>query len=163
MWFLAMCCACALLSGCRGESADELFEKGEAATHRVKTYPQAEEYLGRFIEQHPDDPRADVALQALGRVLLTQERYDRAIARYQELARRFPESRYADQAHFMIGYIHDLNNRLEEARKAYQTVIDRYPQSDLVDDARLSIANLGKSPEAWLKGDTTDVDASGNE
>ena len=88
-------------------------------------------------------------------LLLNQKENEQAIARYEELIRSFPTSRFADQAQFMVGYIYDLDGKHEQAGAAYQKVIDGYPGSDLVDDARVSIANLGKPPEAWFPPDST--------
>ena len=123
--------------GCSGESADEMFSKGEHATHDVTTYDEAVLHLTSFMKQYPDDPRADVALQALARVYQAQSRSAEAIKAYKELIHRFPKSRYADQAQFMIGYIHDLGGNREEAVKAYREVIARFPTSGLADDARV--------------------------
>ena len=156
--FLTLVCAVLLGVGCsQPESADNLFTKGEAATHRVSTYSQAEAHLSAFLTHYPNDSRADVALQALARILQSQGRSAEAIARYEELIRRFPDSRYADQAQFMIGYIHDQNGNYDQARLAYQKVLDRYAKSELVDDAKISIANLGKSLEDWLVPDSSAV------
>ncbi len=154
-WFIALLCMVVFIPSCGQESADELFAKGEAATHQEASYPQAKVYLKQFLERHPDDPRVDLALQALARVLLNQTENEQAIARYEELIRRFPTSRYADQAQFMVGYIYDLDGKHGQAKAAYQKVIDGYPESDLVDDARVSIAHLGKPPEAWFPPDST--------
>jgi len=152
--------AASVAGGCARESADVLFSRGEAATHRVATYGEAETHLEAFLRHYPNDPRADVALQALARILQSQGRAQEAVERYEELVKRFPESRYVDQAQFMIGYIHDQNGRLELARLAYQKVISQYPQSELVDDAKVSIANLGKSLESWLLPDSSGVDTA---
>jgi TolA-binding protein len=154
-WILAIF----LAVGCGGPSADSLFEKGEQATHDLKTYPQAEQYLAEFLTRFPDEPRVDIALQALARVLMNQSKWGEAIARYRELLARFPESRYCAQAQFMIGYIYDQSGEEQKARSAYQKVIRKYPHSDLVDDARISIQNMGKTPERWLFPDSTSVNA----
>ena len=148
-----------LAVGCGGASADSLFEKGEQATHELKTYPQAEQYLIEFLTRFPEEPRADIALQALARVLMNQSKWGETIARYQELLHRFPESRYCAQSQFMIGYIYDQSGEHQKARSAYQKVIRQYPQSDLVDDAQISIENMGKTPERWLFPDSTSAHA----
>ena len=139
-----------VIIGCSGESADELFTKGEHATHDVETYGEAIQHLSKFIDGFPDDPRADVALQALARVYQAQGKSDTAIETYDALISRFPKSRYADQAQFMVGYIHDLAGNKAEALKAYQKVIDNYPESGLGDDARVSIQNIDKPLEDWI-------------
>ena len=141
-----------LFVACEGQkqSADLLFQEGEQATHNTMSYPVAEVKLAEFLERFPDDPRAEVALQALARVLMNQQKHQEAIARYETLIARFPQSRYCVQAQFMIGYIHDQLGDYKQARLAYQQVIDTYPNSELADDAEFSIANLGKTPEQWL-------------
>ena len=136
--------------GEQDKAADELFRAGEQATHNMASHPVAEAKLSEFLTRFPDDPRAEIALQALARVLMNQQKHTEAIARYETLIARFPQSRYCDQAQFMIGYIHDQLGDHEQARMAYQQVVDTYPNSELVDDAKFSIANLGKSPEQWL-------------
>ena len=157
-WPMRLVCMALLVLGCSRESADELFTKGEVATHQVSSYPEAEVHLKKFLKGYPDDARADVALQALARVLLSQGKAEEAIARYEELLRRFSDSRYVDQAQFMIGYIYDQNGDYEKARAAYQKVIDLYPQSELIDDSRVSIANLGRPLETWIPYDSSRVD-----
>jgi TolA-binding protein len=139
-----------LWQGCQGKSADSLFVEGEQATHDMASYPVAEAKLSEFIEQYPDDPRADVALQALARVLMNQKKNKEAIDRYETLITDFPQSRYCAQAQFMIGYIYDQLGDEDQAKKAYQKLIDTYPKSELVDDAKISIQNMGKTPGQWL-------------
>jgi outer membrane protein assembly factor BamD (BamD/ComL family) len=155
---LAFVCVVVVASGCARESADALFAKGEAAAHRESAFPDAERHLAAFLNGYPKDPRADTALHILARVQLSQGKYEDAVTRYAELVARFPQSRYADQAQFMVGFTLDQQGKLDEARAAYQKVIDQYPDSDLADDARVSIANLGKPPEAWFPAEP---DASG--
>ena len=136
--------------GCSQHSADDLFTKGEHATHDVKTYDEAVEHLSTFLKEFPEDPRADVALQALARVYQAQNKSGVAIKTYEELINRFPNSRYADQAQFMIGYIYDLSGTKEAAVKAYKKVIQKFPDSGLADDAQVSIQNIGKPLESWI-------------
>ena len=146
LFLLALLLAC----GQQEQSADLLFQEGEQATHDMVSYPIAEVKLAKFLDRFPDDPRAEIALQALARVLMNQQKHQEAIARYETLIARFPQSRYCAQAQFMIGYIYDQLGDYKQARLAYQQVIDTYPDSELADDADFSIANLGKTPEQWL-------------
>ena len=91
---------------------------------------------------------------------MNQQKNGGAIARYEELLKRFPDSRYCAQAQFMIGFIHDQDGRFDAARQAYQSVIDSYPTSELADDARVSIANMGKAPEQWLFPGSAQTDST---
>ena len=153
-FFVSLFLAC----GGQEKSADLLFREGENAAHDIATYPVAEVKLSEFLARFPDDSRADVALQALARVLMNRQKYTEAIARYETLIARFPESRYCAQARFMIGYIYEQLGDRDRARLAYQKVLNAYPTSDLVDDAKISIQNLGKAPEQWLHFEPTNQD-----
>ncbi len=151
LFFVPLFLAC----GGQNKAADALFKEGENATHDVTLYPVAEVKLSEFIARFPDDPRAEVALQALARVLINQQKHREAIARYKTLIERFPESRYCVQAWFMIGDIYDQLGDYEQAKVNYQRVIDAYPTSELVDDAKIAIQNMGKPPEQWLRLQST--------
>jgi outer membrane protein assembly factor BamD (BamD/ComL family) len=53
---------------------------------------------------------------------------------------------------FMQAYVYE--NSLQDYGKAktvYTEFIRKYPESELVEDARISIRNLGKSPEEILE------------
>ena len=63
-----------IVYGCGEKSADSLFKEGESATHDMASYPVAKKKLAEFLELFPNDPRADVALQALARILMNQEK-----------------------------------------------------------------------------------------
>jgi TolA-binding protein len=150
----------AVFLGCSGKSGDELFAEGEKATHDIHTYADAEAKLGEFLDRFPNDSRADVALQALARVLMNQKKNDDAVGRYESLIQKFPESRFCAQAQFMIAYIYDQDGQYDKARVAYQKVIENYPKSELSDDAEISIKNMGKTPETWLFPETASQDTS---
>ena len=139
-----------VVMACARESADDLFSKGERATHDVHTYDEAIRHLTAFLAGYGGDARVDAAMQALARVYQAQRKSDIAIKTYQDLTTKFPKSRYADQAQFMIGYIHDLEGDKASAIKAYEAVLARFPGSGLADDAKISIANINKPLEAWI-------------
>ena len=78
--FVFVAAVSSLVVGCARESADELFSKGEAATHRVATYGEAESHLEAFLRHYPNDPRADVALQALARITQSRVRLPKPLS-----------------------------------------------------------------------------------
>jgi hypothetical protein len=65
------------------------------------------------------------------------------IAIYEELIKKFPDSKYASQAQFMIGFIY--SEELEDYRRAqvaFRIVVEQYPESELVDSAKWMIENM---------------------
>lgn len=65
------------------------------------------------------------------------------ISIYQELLRKFPESKYASQAQFMIGFVcsEELKD-YQKAEEAFKVVIEKYPKSELVDSAKWMLKNM---------------------
>ena len=112
---LAILFIAVVLVGCSGKSADTLFAEGEKATHDMHTYEEAVSTLSEFLDLFPNDPRADVALQALARVLMNQKKHAASIARYESLIKQFPDSRFCAQAQFMVAYIYDQDGEYDKA------------------------------------------------
>ncbi|MCX5800368.1 MAG: peptidyl-prolyl cis-trans isomerase [Candidatus Eisenbacteria bacterium] len=62
---------------------------------------------------------------------------------YEELLRKFPESKYAAQAQFMIGFIYSEELKdYAKAEAAFRVVTEKYPESELVDSAKWMIKNM---------------------
>lgn len=150
---LAMVLAIAFSTqACGRESADQLFAKGESAAKGDTTaFPEAEKSLGKFVQQYPKDPRCDDALWWLGWIAQNRGLAKEAIARYQELIAKFPESEFSHKAQFLIGFMYEeMLSDLPQAKEAYQKVIDHYATSPLAEQARFCIQHLGQKPEEWI-------------
>ena len=65
------------------------------------------------------------------------------IAIYEELIKKFPESKFASQAQFMIGFIHSEELAdYDKAEAAFKIIVKKYPDSELLDSARWMIENM---------------------
>lgn len=65
------------------------------------------------------------------------KKWDKAIDNYQELMKKYPESRYADDAHFWIAYLLENKGKMTDSFNEYQSMVKKYPASVWVDDARI--------------------------
>jgi TolA-binding protein len=62
---------------------------------------------------------------------------------YDDLLKKFPESKYASQAQFMIGFIYSEELKdFAKAEEAFKVVIEKYPDSELVDSAKWMMKNM---------------------
>jgi parvulin-like peptidyl-prolyl isomerase len=62
---------------------------------------------------------------------------------YEDLLKKFPESKYASQAQFMIGFIYSEELKdYARAEEAFKVVMDKFRDSELVDSARWMIKNM---------------------
>jgi TolA-binding protein len=74
-----------------------------------------------------------------------ESKFTEATVAYEDLVKKYPESRNAPQCLFMVGYLYanHLGN-MEKARQAYQLFLEKYPNHALVKDARWELAHLGQ-------------------
>ncbi|MBI4532171.1 MAG: tetratricopeptide repeat protein [Candidatus Latescibacteria bacterium] len=150
---LLVVAAIALCSqACGRESADELFAKGTAiAKGDTASFAVAEKSLRRFLDRYPKDQRCDDALWWIGWIAQNRGNPQEAIARYEELIGKYPESEFSHKAQFLVGFIYEeMLTDYPRAKDAYQKVIDHYPESSLAEQAKFSIQHLGKKPEEWI-------------
>ena len=62
---------------------------------------------------------------------------------YEELLKKFPDSKYASQAQFMIGFIYSEELKdYAKAEEAFKVVVEKYPNSELVDSAKWMTTNM---------------------
>ncbi|HIE04031.1 MAG TPA: tetratricopeptide repeat protein [Candidatus Latescibacteria bacterium] len=109
----------------------------------------AQELLRRFVDRFPESSLADDALFMLGQIAQNRARYDEAIARYQDLLKRYPDSEHAYKVQFMIGFIYseDLHD-YAMAREAFKKLLESYPDCDLAPSAEWMLENMGKPLES---------------
>ena len=112
----------------------------------------AQELLGKLVEMFPGSSLADDALFMLGQIAQNRGRHEEAIARYQDLLKRYPQSEHAYKAQFMIGFIYseDLHD-YAMARKAFEKLLEKYPDCDLAPSAKWMLENMGKPLESVFK------------
>ena len=105
-----------------------------------------------FIKEFPKDTLVPVYLFKAANLEMNGMNANGAIARFDELIRNYPSDPKAPASMFFKGYIYENNLKdLEKAKEAYLLFIETYPSHELVKDAKMSIKNLGKTPEQMIK------------
>ncbi|MBI5198093.1 MAG: tol-pal system protein YbgF [Nitrospirae bacterium] len=93
-----------------------------------------------------------VPLYQKGLQHLTEKRYAKAMATFQDITRRAPTDPLADNAQYWIGEIYYSQRDFQTALREFQKVVDLYPEGNKTPDAYLKISfcllELGKSREA---------------
>ena len=80
----------------------------------------------------PDQMLYDINME-----IYRQEKYEEAIAGFNNFLQKYPKSTLADNAAFWIGESHMALKQYEQAILAFQKVIKRYPQGNKVPNALL--------------------------
>ena len=142
----------ALVAGCGGQSADELFAAGEQAAVDPATVNEATSHFKAFVERHPEHQRAPEALKKLAALAQQQGRMQEAIDYYGRILAEYNGSGHGDEAQFMIAFIYEEHiGDFSKAKLAYQRIIDEYPDSELAANARHLLPNVGRNPEDWVE------------
>ena len=75
-----------------------------------------------------------------------------SMAFYRRLYDQYPGYSKAPVALFLQGFIHENQlGQLDSASYYYTTFLERFPDHPIASDVRLSLENLGKSPEELIK------------
>ncbi len=98
----------------------------------------------RFYESRPNSPLASEALFKSAQQLLSAQKPQHALQRFEQLRNRYPKGKEAEAALFMIGYIY--NNYIGDKDKARATLnafIMQYPGNELAASAQFELQYLG--------------------
>ena len=105
-----------------------------------------------YVKTYKNDPRSAEILFKSGQVLNGLQSYSFAIRKFQEVFLLFPKSAKASESMFICGFINENNlQNYKEAEFYYRKFIKQYPQHPLAKDAKVSLDNLGKTPEEMLR------------
>lgn len=112
----------------------------------IQDYPGSD-YLKpamEFLKVSPDSLNVDnperVYLEA-ERILLEYENVDSALALYEGIMERFPQSIYAGKSAYAVAWVteHYANPGDSSVALAYQKVIDQFPNSEYAEEARIKL------------------------
>ncbi len=105
-----------------------------------------------FAKQFPNDSLAPAYWFRSAEVAASIHRPDLAIQFLDTVINNYPNYEHFATCHFYKGFVlENVARDLENARLAYQEFIDKFPNDPMVNDARISIENLGLTPEEMLE------------
>jgi len=105
-----------------------------------------------FADRYPDDERTPEFLFKAAQQSNVINKSKEGIALLNKIISNYPNSNFSEKALFAIAFSYENNlNDYENAKKSYESFLQKYPKSELKDDAQLSMDNLGKTDEEFLK------------
>lgn len=130
---------------------DALFDENQGITDKSKAMELVDLYVA-FADNYPEDSMAAEYLFKGAEFCLSLGEGQRSIDLYDRVMLEYPDFRKAPECLFLKGYVFEnYLGDLEEAKIIYELFLQKYPENDFADDARISIQNLGKSPEELIK------------
>lgn len=127
------------------ENKTEVFDNSTAESLR-KDYQT-------FVKQFPQDTLAPYFLHRSAEVALGMNLSEESVKDLDTLIKRYPTYKYLAEAFFFKGFIQENHQKnLDAARQTYSRFLITFPNHPLYEQVRLTLENLGKSPDDILKG-----------
>ena len=105
-----------------------------------------------FTEKYPDDAHTPEYLLKAAQRSSVLGKPNESIALFNKIIEKYPNSNFSEEALFLKANTYENNlNETDKAEQTYRDFIKKYPKSQLIEDAKLSLQNVGKSPEEIMK------------
>ncbi len=130
---------------------DTLFSETHPAIDMTMTTKLVDTYI-EYADKYPNDSLAPVYLFKAGDIAMNLLDPNKAIQIFDRILTEYPTYEKTPHCLFLKGFIYEneLKN-LEMARQIYQEFLTKYPTNEFADDVKISLDNLGKSPEELIK------------
>jgi len=101
-----------------------------------------------FGNKYPDDDKsADYLFKAAQRCIALNTANE-AVIILNDLMAKYPKNDICQEALFLLAFTYENSLQdLKQAEEKYKQFIQLYPKNELAEDAKLSLENLGKSPQ----------------
>ena len=104
-------------------------------------YPSAEAQYKRFLNEYPESPFLPQGMLGLASALDAEGKSSDAIAKYEELRRRFPTDSVVDEAKLALGRLYEKQNP-SEAYKLYSELVSSGSQTGVGSEAGIRREDL---------------------
>ena len=116
-----------------------------------KDYAGKVETLRRLINNFPQSTYTEQAYYEMGRAYVEQEKFEQAVATFDEFIKRYPNSSFARKAATETAMIYNQTGNNDKAIAAYKKIIATYPHSEeaqiAAQDLKGIYVELGKVDE----------------
>lgn len=130
---------------------NELFNQNASRIDRDKAIKLVDFY-SQYATEFPDDSLSPEYLYKASDISMNLNRPVETIQLFDRMLTEYPDFEKTPTTLFLKAFVYeDQMNDLDNARKYYQLFIEKYPDSEFADDAKVSLENLGKSPEDLIK------------
>lgn len=127
------------------ENKTEIYDNSTAESLR-KDYQN-------FIKRFPEDTLAPYFLHRSAEVALGMNLSEESVKDLDTLIKKYPGYKFLPEAFFFKGFIQENHQKnLDAARQTYSRFLITFPNHPLYDQVKLTLDNLGKSPDEIIKG-----------
>jgi|AntAceMinimDraft_16_1070373.scaffolds.fasta_scaffold20224_4 TolA-binding protein len=132
-------------------SEKELFSDTVKIINKEKIAELVKKYED-FAKKYSEDTIVPVYLFKAANLSMNFFKPDKAIKLFDKILNDYPDYKKCPEVLFLKAFVYENNLKdLAKANKTYNEFLSKYPKHVLAESARISISNLGKSPEQIIK------------
>jgi len=130
---------------------DELYSSDQSKFDRKKAGQLIDLYT-EYADKFPDDTASPNYLYKASDLSMNLRQPVETIALFNRILDKYPDFDKAPTVLFLKAFVYeDQMNDLDRAKQYYELFLKKYPDNEFADDAKVSLKNLGKSPEELIK------------
>lgn len=130
---------------------NELYEQKEGVINKKEAANMIHLYLA-FVKENPQSEKAPEFLFKAADVSINAFHSEQTVRLFNQLINDYPNYEKAPQALFLKAFtFENYLNEMDSARINYELFLKKYPEHSFANDARVSLNNLGKTPEEIIK------------
>ena len=129
------------------ELESNLFSSEDMVVNRKQASELVNAYID-YADKFPDDTLTPEYIFKAADICMNILNPSKAIWFFDRIIREYPNYKKVPESMFLKAYVYDNNMQSYDlARKLYTEFMEKYPDNEFADDAKVSIQNLGKTPE----------------
>jgi len=129
-----------------------LFGQSDVNKVDIKGALKLSDYYYQWAMENKGDSLAPEYLLKSADLAMNMKKPVPAINAFNVILMDYPEHKNAPYALFLKAFVYeDILNNTEKARQYYQEFLIKFPDNEYTDDVRISLKNLGKTPEDLIK------------
>ena len=130
---------------------ENLFGDMNAKMDKRKALDMVNLYV-KYADTYPEDPKSPEYLFKAADISMNLNRPTKTILLYDKIMYQYPDYDKTPTALFLKAFVYeDQLQDFENAKLNYELFIEKYPDSEFADDAKMSVKNLGKTPEQLIE------------
>ncbi|OFX70763.1 MAG: hypothetical protein A2X12_07690 [Bacteroidetes bacterium GWE2_29_8] len=104
-----------------------------------------------FVNKYKEDSLSPMFLFRKAEITMNTGQHDLSLKTFNEIIQNYPEYKDIDRVYFMKAFLlENYIKDIDKAKEAYNQFILKFPNNELIEDAKISIQNIGKSPEELI-------------
>ena len=117
---------------------------------RVDNIKEADRRSSAFVKEHPKNSTYASEFEfERGKYFLRKDDSKKALARFENVIRHYPETPFVPDALFWTGRTLEIAEKPQQAIALYDSVVEYYPTSEIKPQAELSLGNVYYNLEQW--------------